>query len=127
MTYPLEREAKIQNFLCFTVLALLNNLGLGKSISYSSFFGIKILKILSKHSRTIFWSYTRSSEHLEMKAPEFFATFKQLDYLKNDSNMICTSAEKQQISWVWWVWLKKCACHTLMKFKLVLAGNPFWV
>ena len=41
--------------------------------------------------------------------------------------MICTSAKKQQIFWVSWVWLKKCACHALLKFKIVLAGNPFWV
>ena len=42
--------------------------------------------------------HSRSSEHLERKAPTFFPTFKQLDNLKNDSNMIRTSAEKQQIS-----------------------------
>ena len=28
---------------------------------------------------------------------------------------------------VWMLWLKKWACHTLGKFKIVLAGNPFWV
>ena len=41
--------------------------------------------------------------------------------------MICTSAKKQLISWVAWVWLKKCACHALLKFEIVLAGNPFLV
>ena len=25
------------------------------------------------------------------------------------------------------MWLKKCACHALLKFEIVLAGNPFWV
>ena len=41
---------------------------------------------------------SRSSEHLEMKASTFYATFKQLDSLKYDSNMICLSPKKQQIS-----------------------------
>ena len=41
--------------------------------------------------------------------------------------MIFTSAKKQQISWVSWVWLKKWAIYALLKIKIVLAGNPFWV
>ena len=32
-----------------------------------------------------------------MKASSYFATFKQLDYLKNDINMIFTSPKKKQI------------------------------
>ena len=28
---------------------------------------------------------------------------------------------------VWIFWLEKWACHALGKFKIVLAGNPFWL
>ena len=62
---------------------------------------------------------------MERKAPAFFATFKLLEFSKNDSNMVCTSPKKQQISQVSWVWLKKYACNPLLKFEIVLAGNPF--
>ena len=34
---------------------------------------------------------------------------------------------KQQVSWVSLVWLKKCACLAFLRFKVVLAGNQFWV
>ena len=61
------------------------------------------------------------------KASAFFASFEWLDNAKSNTNMICTSAKKQQISWVLWVWLKKCAHHTLLKFTIILAGNPFWI
>ena len=36
--------------------------------------------------------------YLERKAPAFFATFRQLDNSKNDSNMIFTSQKKQENS-----------------------------
>ena len=69
----------------------------------------------------------RSSIYLERKAPAFFATFKLLEFSKNDSNMVCTSPKKQQISRVSRVWLKNYVRHALLKFEIVLAGNPFWV
>ena len=41
--------------------------------------------------------------------------------------MVCTSPKKQQISRVSRVWLKNYVRHALLKFEIVLAGNPFWV
>ena len=35
--------------------------------------------------------HARRSIHLERKAPAFFATFKLLEFSKNDSNNVCTS------------------------------------
>ena len=40
----------------------------------------------------------RSSEHLERKASAFFATFILSKNSKSNTNMICASPEKQQIS-----------------------------
>ena len=71
-------------------------------------------------------SKPRSSINLERKAPAFFATFKLMEFSKYDSNMVCTSQKKQKISRVSRVWLKNYACHTLLKFEIVLAGNPFF-
>ena len=87
---------------------------------------IAIHSILSG-AKTVQLVYTtaRSSEYLERKAPAFFATFKLLEFSKNYSNMVCTSPKKQQISRVSRVWLKNYACHALLKFEIVLAGNPF--
>ena len=41
--------------------------------------------------------------------------------------MVCTSPKKQQISRVSRVWLKNYVRHALLKFEIVLVGNPFWV
>ena len=68
---------------------------------YRAFASIKIIgHILGyfQFSKIAQLVYSKSSEHLERKALAFFATFKQYDKSKNDSNIICTSAKKQQIS-----------------------------
>ena len=55
------------------------------------------MKNLYFKQRQFFHLFLGFSDTVERKAPTFFPTFKQLDNLKNDSNMIRTSAEKQQI------------------------------
>ena len=39
--------------------------------------------------------------------------------------MIFTSPKKQQISQDLWVWLKKCACHTLLRFETDSFGRKY--
>ena len=105
--------SKVFNFFYFT--------------SQTSFTRINCnLGILSWNGKGSF-NNPRSSRYLERKAPAFVATFKLLEFSKNDSNMVCTSPKKQQIYQVSRVWLKNYVLHALLKFEIVLAGNTFWV
>ena len=56
-----------------------------------------------------------------------FSTFKQLEISKSGSNMICTSPKSNKFAKFGWCGSKNVPPYAHFEFKMVLAGNPFWV
>ena len=57
---------------------------------------------------------------------QFLQIWHHLRYL-NQNCTSWTSLENMTFHKVWMLWLQKWACHALENFKIVLAGNPFWM